>query len=166
MKGVRNPKEISSAFSQGTPLDVGSLLRPRQYMTRQASCRSLFLQRLVVQLNNSNLGCFTRRLRKSTKQYDKADREDYILTPNHTDIEGTTSDGRSIYIMVINRDFRRYKNIFMRQMYKLTPHVGYAFDYGDCYDIVKNSKRKQRTFKFLEEKNGKTKISSGTNENE
>lgn len=81
-----------------------------------------------------------------------------------TNIEGTSKDGKSIYIEFWppesnKKKIPKLRQEFMLEMEGLGAIVGMAFDYFDVYDIIKCGKRKKRTFYYREKQDGKTKES-------
>lgn len=168
---VKKEKLISPDTSLPGDLDVGSLLKGQtNYCKREYRKKVLHnIYRIITHLNRSSLGCFIKRLpRNNPTHYDYFERRysSNCTAFNGTNLEGTSKDGRSIYIQLleVKRKPHPKRRKLMQEMHARGAIVGCAIDYNDCFDIIsENGKRKKLTFNFLEKSDGKTKIDSDTN---
>lgn len=135
--------------------------------TRRDKMRSQQFYWSVKKLNESELGCALWREKRADPYYDFADRrmvKNEYHRDHRTNIEGTSKDGKSIYIhFVLSSEKVRKsakRSAFMRGMEARGALVGYAYDFGDCWDIIENvGKRKKRTYQHRESASGETKKS-------
>lgn len=161
---------LKSSFPP-TSSDSGLALQDKIIKNRKEWIKHLKkIFHIAQALNRSSLGCVIHRRRRDKVNYDyisrRYDKDSYSENEALASLVGVAKDGRAIYIHVTKNEYRgalpKRRREFLRKMATTGALVGVAFDYSDAFDIIRDEKRKKRTYHHLKDSNGKTKKNADT----